>query len=82
MTEALKTMGMMAQQDLRACINTNGASNGTPFAPRSPLTMAMYSAQITKGKHKTDGSGTTGSTKALNNQGTFMTSIAFEIVKQ
>lgn len=77
MHKALEAMGELASEDIKLCINTNGASNGTAFAPRSPLTMAMYSKQ-SKG-HKTDGTGSTTGSKALVYSEKFLRSIKFEI---
>jgi hypothetical protein len=73
-------MATEAQTDLKACIDTNGASNGSPFAPRSPLTMAMYSKTVKAEKHKTDGTGTASGSKALRNTGHFERSIIFDII--
>jgi hypothetical protein len=80
MTKALEAMATEAQTDLKACIDTNGASNGSPFAPRSPLTMAMYSKTVKAEKHKTDGTGTASGSKALRNTGHFERSIIFDII--
>lgn len=84
MHKALETMGELASEDVRACINTNGASNGTAFAPRSPLTMAMYAKKLSADtvKHKTDGSGSATGSKALRNDGNFANSIAFDITNE
>lgn len=80
MHKALEAMGDLASEDIKLCINTNGASNGTAFAPRSPLTMAMYSKQ-NKG-HKTDGTGSATGSKALVYSEKFLRSIKFEITNE
>lgn len=78
-TEALRAIGTAAVQDIQDTI-TNGGVEGEMFAPRSPLTMLMYSQSAEKGGHKVSGVNNTTTTKPLTKSGKFANSIAFDII--
>lgn len=80
-TAALAMAAQVAQEDLQETIRTNGHGE---FAPRSPLTMAMY-AQTMQG-HRSGGANhdptnNTETDKALVHTGKFLHSIIFEITR-
>ena len=80
---ALNTVCLVAQSDVQETITTNG--HGT-FAPRAPLTIAMYSAPYwsrtggeVRNRQNTSAKNASMSTKALVYKGDFLRSITYEI---
>lgn len=80
---ALNTVCLVAQSDVQETITTNGHGS---FAPRSPLTIAMYSAPYwgsasgeVHNKRNASAKNTSMSTKALVYKGDFLRSITYEI---
>lgn len=80
---ALDLVCQVAQGDIQETITTNG--HGT-FAPRSPLTVAMYSAPYwgrtggeVRNKKNTSAKNTSMNSKALVYKGDFLRSITYEI---
>ena len=81
--KALNTVCLVAQSDVQETITTNG--HGT-FAPRAPLTIAMYSAPYwssasgeVHNKRNASAKNASMSTKALVYKGDFLRSITYEI---
>lgn len=80
---ALNTVCLVAQSDVQETITTNGHSS---FAPRAPLTIAMYSAPYwssasgeVHNKRNASAKNASMSTKALVYKGDFLRSITYEI---
>ena len=80
---ALNTVCLVAQSDVQETITTNGHGS---FAPRAPLTIAMYSGGYwsrtggeVRSKQNASAKNTSMSTKALVYKGDFLRSITYEI---
>ena len=80
---ALNTVCLVAQSDVQETITTNGHGS---FAPRSPLTIAMYSAPYwsrtggeVRNKRNVGAKNASMSAKALVYKGDFLRSITYEI---
>lgn len=77
--QALEAVGLAAQQDLVNTINTNGDGS---FAPRSAVTMALYSMAAAEGGHRIRGENQTTTDKALYKSGILAGSIIYNIVNK
>lgn len=80
-TATLTLVAQVAQEDLKETILTNGHGE---FAPRAPLTMAMYSQSMRghrSGGANHDPTNNTETDKALVHTGKFLHSIIYEITK-
>lgn len=80
---ALNTVCLVAQNDVQETITTNGHGS---FAPRAPLTVAMYSSGYwsrtggeVRNKRNASAKNASMSAKALVYKGDFLRSIAYEI---
>ena len=80
---ALNTVCLVAQSDVQETITTNGHGS---FAPRAPLTIAMYSGGYwsnasgeVRNKRNVSAKNTSMNTKALVYKGDFLRSITYEI---